>query len=140
MAFTLHKSDQKRVDHAKEGIDIERQNLEAAITAYNEAVSDATADLSNTVDLYNEKLAVAHQLVNDIHTDLSRKFEAKSDKFKNSSRGEITKEWVDTFETALEELEPVCLEAAEDLTLADIISMDHFEVVDELISSPDYDE
>lgn len=94
------------------------QALEEALQEFNSGLDALRAAFQPALDEYNEALDGAREFKEDIVSSLQEKFDDKSDRWKESERGQQVQQWIEEWEGA--EFEPLELDlpdALEELEL-----------------------
>jgi len=140
MAFKITSADQKRLVAAFGDLTAEREKLEDSVSVFNEAIAAARATLQADVDSFNEKVQSVRGLVEDVHRELDEEFDARSDNWRDSEKGEQTRQWIDSVETFAQELTDASLDSfPETLAFEDVIGDDPTDDYNELDKEPQLD-
>jgi len=113
-----------------------RTALEEAIEAYNAAVGDAKAELQEALDGYNGALDEARAFADGVASAAEEAVEGKSERWQGSERGEAAKAYAEAWRELAEGLCDVELDLPEDLEVelpGDVAcdADDHADMLDE---------
>jgi hypothetical protein len=124
-------SDKKRIDVVAAKLTAERAKLEDAISVFNEAVNVARNALSLQIDAYNEAQEEAFNLIDDIHREQEDNLTNKSEKWQDSPKGELAREWVQEIEEIKSALEGEVYHSLVDaLTIEELLGETDSDVAD----------
>jgi len=135
MAFKLSKAERTELDSFRNRLAKEHTDLAGTLEEQAEIIEAAYEKINGAIDTYNGVLSDARSYVEDIASQAESDFEDKSENWQSGERGEATREWIDTVDNAVAELEDV-----ENLTFdrpAPEIA-DHADVIDQLEDEPSY--
>jgi len=105
MLFKLGKEQNEQRDTLATRIQEEREALDTAVTAFNDAMTTARADLQEKIDAYNEVLAEAKSFVDDVAQNWENDFEEKSERWQEGEKGEAVRAMIEAWQNAdLEEV------------------------------------
>ena len=140
MAFKITATDQKRLTAAFGDLTAERAKLEDSVRVFNEAIAAARATLQADVDTFNEKVQAVRGLVEDVHRELDEEFDTRSDNWRDSEKGEQTRQWIDSIDSFAQELTDAALDSfPETLEFEDVIGDDPVDDYNELDKEPQLD-
>jgi hypothetical protein len=88
----LSKADQKRKQDLVDRIRAERDRLEDAARAFNEAVDKAAGPLEAATNKYNEALDEARTFAEEIAGDIESHYDDKSERWQEGERGQAVQE------------------------------------------------
>ena len=92
--------------------------LEGAITKYNEKVAAAFAELEPVVAALNAKIFDANTFTKEIHDEQQSFFDEKSEKWQEGDAGSTYTDWMNTWEVS--DLEEVELDIPGELEMSEI--------------------
>jgi hypothetical protein len=105
MLFKLGKEQTAARDTLATRLQEEREALDTAVTAFNDAMTTARADLQEKIDAYNEVLAEAKSFVDDVAQNWQNDFEEKSERWQEGEKGEAVAAMIEAWQNAdLEEV------------------------------------
>lgn len=80
--------------------------LDKAVADFNSAMSEAWGEVGAAVESYNEEVTKARDFASEIAGDIESYYDDKSDKWKESERGESYSSWKDEWQgISLDDLE-----------------------------------
>ena len=88
-------------------------DLEVAITKYNEILADIKLALDTALNAHNEKLTELRDFSNDIVSEIQEYMDERSDKWQESENGERYAEWKSSWEDL--EFEHIEIDTADEL-------------------------
>jgi chromosome segregation ATPase len=132
MAFKIGKKDRARLDEVRDKIAAQGGQVEARVAELNEAVEAARAKLEDEVNTYNELVQEAGSIVEDIHRELESEYDDKSDRWKESERGECVQSWLQELENFGNEMSEAEMPEIEEVS----IDLPDPEVIDNLQDEP----
>lgn len=107
MAWKLTKEETARRDEVTNAAGAARDALNAALDAYNERVAAAFAELKTAADAYNETCSSVRDFAEAVATRLRDDFDAKSERWQQSEKGQTVEAFVSAWEDfAAEDFEP----------------------------------
>jgi hypothetical protein len=80
--------------------------LNIAIAAFNREIAPLVQHVAEALDGYNESLERARDLADNIATAAQEAFDAKSDKWQDSDKGDQVRHWIEQWEMSLDEVAP----------------------------------
>lgn len=98
MPFKLTKADMKLRDEILEKLSAQKGKLDAAIAKFNDMVAIAHADVKACVEGYNEVLSEAREFAADTATQASDDYDAKSERWQESAKGQAAAEFKSAWE------------------------------------------
>jgi vacuolar-type H+-ATPase subunit I/STV1 len=105
MAFKITKTDDKRIREALEKLAAARSKLEDEVFVFNDAQAKARDALQVHIDAHDEAAQEVRGLIEDIHREADEEFDGKSEKWQESDKGEAAREWIDSVEALVGEIE-----------------------------------
>jgi hypothetical protein len=79
--------------------------LNIAIAAFNREIAPLVQHVAEALDSYNESLQRARDLADNIAAAAQEAFDAKSDKWQDSDKGEQVRHWIEQWEMNLDEVD-----------------------------------
>jgi hypothetical protein len=120
----LNKAELDERDTIVQRLNTHKDNVEAAIIAFNEAVETAFNEVESAVNAYNEAIGAANSLKSTLAESARGYFEEKSEKWQEGENGEKYASWIEALE---EEIEPLEIEAPTEIPEAEFDAIDTFE-------------
>lgn len=105
MAFKIGVRDQKEIEAKLEVLKTSRGEVEDAIASYNDAVTQARAELLERVEQYNEVAEGLRSYITDIRDAKQEEFHNKSDKWQEGDRASAVSDWIDSIDTMIDAIE-----------------------------------
>jgi hypothetical protein len=131
MTFKVSKEQLAKRDALTADLRAKAEALNVAITAFNENVEQLSRPVAEAQADYNKTLEMARVLAEDIAEDAQKEFDAKSERWQISERGEQVREWIEQWELGLEEVELALPEL-----LDEIDPEEHAVELDDAMASP----
>jgi hypothetical protein len=78
--------------------------LNIAIAAFNREIAPLVQHVAEALDGYNESLERARDLADNIAAAAQEAFDAKSDKWQDSDKGDQVRHWIEQWEMSLDEV------------------------------------
>lgn len=132
MAFNLTKDEKKRLAEYRDRLGKEQSDMSAILEEQAEVIEAAYEKINGAIETYNGVLADARGFIEDIVSERNGDFEDKSERWQEGERGEVIREWIDSFDNAMSELEDV--EAIEHESFS--VDVAHSDVLDALEEEP----
>jgi hypothetical protein len=79
--------------------------LNIAIAAFNREITPLVQHVAEALDSYNESLQRARDLADNIAAAAQEAFDAKSDKWQDSDKGDQVRHWIEQWEMNLDEVD-----------------------------------
>lgn len=118
MAFKLSKQELELRDQHVEKLERAWSNIEQAISSYNQVTNEELREpVEKAVADYNEVLGGAKEFAEKIANRMDGEFDEKSEKWRDSERGQAAAELRDTWQEM--EMEKLELEWPDDLAVND---------------------
>jgi hypothetical protein len=105
MAMKITKTDDKRILAALEKVAAMRAALEDGVSVFNEELEKARASLDVHVAAHDEAVQELRGLIEDIHREADEEFDGKPESWQDGDKGQATREWIESVETYLGEIE-----------------------------------
>jgi hypothetical protein len=136
MAFRFTKQEETRRADLRDKLEEARSTLDEKVAAEIEIIEDAYAGINEAIEKYNDVLSEARGFVEDIASERDGEFDDRSENWQEGERGQATREWIDSLQTAadseLEAVEEIAFEAP------DVSPEDHSSILDNIPSEPEY--
>jgi hypothetical protein len=126
----LTKTQQKEKEAYRSALERARENLENAISTFNEAMKAAFEKVEEERDAYNELVVEAEAWRSDISEQQSDYMGERAETWPETEAGQNYEQWHDTWENTLDELE---LECPDEYELPD---MEHHDTINDLPDAP----
>lgn len=117
MPIKITKADEKewgKLTGAMVLLDVE---LDAAITAYNEAVKEAYEKLNGAVTAYNEAQTEVREWIEQQVSDWQEDFAERSEKWQEGEKGQAAQSFIEAWESHANELEEVEVDEPDELEI-----------------------
>jgi hypothetical protein len=128
MLFKLGKEQIAQRDAIAVKIQEQREAVDTAVVAFNDAMTVARNELQAALDIYNEALTEAKAFAEDVAQNWENDFEEKSERWQEGEKGEAVREMIEAWQSV--DLD----EAAIDMPDAEV-SFDDVEMHDEVLSN-----
>jgi len=128
MLFKLGKEQIAQRDAIAVKIQEQREAVDTAVVAFNDAMTVARNELQAALDIYNEALTEAKTFAEDVAQNWENDFEEKSERWQEGEKGEAVREMIEAWQSV--DLD----EAAIDMPDAEV-SFDDVEMHDEVLSN-----
>jgi polyhydroxyalkanoate synthesis regulator phasin len=133
----LSKKQLEQRDHFDSRIHDHFDELEAAISTFNEKVAALHAELIvPEVEKLNVTLGEAKEFVDELHSDAENYYNERSEKWQEGDKGQEYNTWFENMSNVGESIEEVEVPEPTEITLDDLIDMDR-EVMNEITDSPE---
>jgi hypothetical protein len=134
MAFKADKYTLKTRDTMVLALKEKREEMDAALEAYNAAISPLSADLRTAIDEYNSILFDVRAFVEEFATEMQSEFEERSERWQEGERGEVVSGWISELESQTD-FEDIDFEEPQGIV---IDAPDHSELLDDLQLEPEF--
>ena len=135
MAFKLSKAERAELDSFRDRLAKEHTDLTGTLEEQAEIIEAAYEKINGAIDTYNGVLSDARSYIEDIASRAESDFEDKSENWQSGERGEATREWIDSIDNAVSEMEDLENLMFEALGLE---VPDHGDMIDQLEDEPGY--
>ncbi len=98
MPFKLTKDEIKQRDELTADLDINLERLNAAITDYNEKMTEMRKPIEQAITDYNEAVNAAQDFAEDIASQADSDLSEKSEKWLEGERRQAANEWKEAWE------------------------------------------
>jgi exonuclease VII small subunit len=97
--FKLGKTETAQRDEIATRIEQAREKLDAAVTAFNDAMLAARETLQTEIDEYNVVLADAKAFADDVAQNWENDFEEKSERWQDGETGEAVRAMIEAWQS-----------------------------------------
>jgi hypothetical protein len=119
MAFKLSKEENNQRDELVAKLEIAGTDIDAAVILANATLETLLLPINEKIAAYNEILAEAKELVEDVAARMQDEFENKSEAWQEGEKGVAASAFITTWtDLDFEEVEEVEIELIEELDLA----------------------
>jgi hypothetical protein len=135
MPFKISKQERAQLDDFAARLTKEHADLAGVLEEQGAIIEAAYERINGAIDTYNGALADAHSFLEDVSSQAQSDYDDKSDRWREGEKGESVREWIDTLDNVVTELEEI-----EQLTFdtPSVDITDHAELLEQIEDEPSY--